>query len=295
MRTPVSSFAALAFAMLGACTIGDTNAAWNVVQPNYVQIDSNRTAWAAINFYDLGPNDANAGSHPGSVRFPYDTNPNNGAEPNVAMFLRGTLVIPTNGTYWLGFQGDDGSWLRVAGRNWDSIVYSAIAAPNSRIEGDRLVESLGTGNSRTIGAITLEEGSYDLEMLWWQGTGGAHLEVLGVGGAEPSLIATAGASVRLLGTGTARIDPDEAGLQLVSGSEPVIAITPDTTYAGGQIFLTWNTERGAVYAIESSTDYGTWTPVASEILAPSNASLTHAVADTFGEDFVVFRVVRVIP
>ena len=90
-------------------TIGDTNVAWNVVQPNYVQIDSNRTAWAAINFYDLGPNDANAGSHPGSVRFPYDTNPNNGAEPNVAMFLRGTLVIPTNGTYWLGFQGDDGS------------------------------------------------------------------------------------------------------------------------------------------------------------------------------------------
>ena len=276
-------------------TIGDTNVAWNVVQPNYVQIDSNRTAWASINFYDLGPNDATAGSFPNSVRFPWDVNPANGAEPNVAMFLRGTLVIPTNGTYWLGFQGDDGSWLRVVGRNWDSIVYSAIAAPDSRIEGDRLVESIGTGNSRTIGAITLETGSYDVEMIWWQGVGGAHLEVLGAGAGAPGLIAASGTSVGLLGTGTARVEPDLPGLPLVSATEPVIAITPDTAYEGGQIHLTWNTERGAVYAIESSTDHGTWTPVASGLVAPSNGILTHAVADTFGEDFVVFRVVRVIP
>jgi hypothetical protein len=277
--------------------IGNTGVAYNVVFPNYVVPDLNRTAWATINFYDPGNNLSNVGSITNSVPFPHD-NPAT-TDINVAMYLRTTLEIPTNGTYWIGFHGDDGSWLRVEGQTWNRIAYTAIAAPGSYIEGDKIVVNTGTGNSRTIGEITLAAGEYNLDMIWFQGGGGSHLEVVGASTDNPLAILTGGPGFPLLGTGGARTEADLGGLQLVSPTPPMIEVTPVTYYENGVFEVSWNTERGATYALEWATDPGApegeWTPVISGLVAPENGQLSQTVPDTFGQPFVVFRVLRTDP
>jgi len=94
--------------------------------------------------------------------------------------MTATLQIVSNDTYHLGFRGDDGSWLQVAGETWDSIVHNQTG--NSYIEGDKIVLNQGTGDSRTIGAITLPAGAYTINALWWDATGGASLDIFGGNG-----------------------------------------------------------------------------------------------------------------
>lgn len=232
-------------------TIGNTNQAWLAVEPSILG-DSNKTTWASINFYDLGSGqNTTAGSIPNSVRFPYDVEQTNNTEIHVAMFMRASLVVPISGTYYLGFQGDDGSWLRVVGQPWSSIAYSYFTNANLYIEGDKLVCNQGGGNTRTIGLINLTAGTYDIESLWWQGTGGAHYEVLGTHADNP--IGTPFGGIPVLGTGLAYYSAIGGGLQLVSTSAP-----PDvyisTFGAGTPPAIVWNGERGSAYAVQSSTN-----------------------------------------
>ncbi len=186
--------------------IGNTGTAWNVVYPNYVMPDSNRTSWVEINFLD--PENGSEQELPGSVPFPFDTTND---ENNVAMYMTAKLQILSNDTYHLGFRGDDGSWLQVVSQTWDSIVYNQTG--NSYIEQDKIVLNQGTGNSRTIGAITLPSGEYTVNALWWETSGGASLDIFGGNGriAQQALPV----SYAALAADGARTENDPDGLPVV--------------------------------------------------------------------------------
>lgn len=277
-------------------TVGDTNTGWNAVQPS-VAGDSNKTQWASINFYDLGSGATPAsGSIGNSARFPYDVEQTNNTEINVALFMTSTLVIPLSGTYHLGFQGDDGSWLRVVGRNWDSIAYQAIVGSTVYIEGDKLVCNQGTGNSRTIGAITLDAGTYTLESLWWQGGGGAHYEILGASAYNPLFLPAS--TIPLLGTGTAVANPIAGGLQLVStGAPPVLDIAAFARGpAPGTSSIAWSAERGATYSVGYATNLlaPEWAPLVAGIVT-DRPPVAVSVPVSNALDNVYLRIERTLP
>ena len=181
-------------------TIGNTGEAWNAVSP-YVASGSNRTTWADINFLD--PESGAEHELPNSVPFPFDSAAD---DNNVAMYMTARLQILSNDTYHLGFRGDDGSWLQVEGQTWDSIVHNQTG--NSYIEQDKIALNQGTGDSRTIGAITLPIGEYTVNALWWEATGGASFDLFcGNSRVGPPYVA--------LAEGGAGVRNDHDGLSLV--------------------------------------------------------------------------------
>ena len=184
--------------------IVNTSTAWNAVSP-YVQAGSNQTQWGEINFLD--PESGGEQELLGSVPFPFDTP---GDDNSVAMYMTAKLQILSNDTYRLGFRGDDGSWLQVVSQTWDSIVHNQIG--KSVIENDKIVLDENTGNSRTIGAITLPEGEYAVNALWWENGGGASFDIFCGNGSMPAQ-AVPTTYIALAGDG-ARIENDADGLPL---------------------------------------------------------------------------------
>ncbi len=149
--TPANNIAEAEASLVGASTVSGVN---------------------AINYQD-----PEAGGGPGcSAAFPQDTV----GTADDAMAIRATaqLVIPVAGTYHFGFAGDDGGYLQIVGQTWDSIV--ATADGNiGKINGDRIDFDANTGNSRTVGAITLAAGTYTIRALFWENGGGAWFWVFG--------------------------------------------------------------------------------------------------------------------
>ncbi len=187
--------------------VGNLNAAWAAVS-NYVAVASNQSAWAEINFWD--PQSGQQGQLLNSAPFPWDT----AADDNTkALYAVTKLNIPAEMTIGLGFQGDDGSRLTVSNQTWNSLVEAVNAS--SVIVGDSLEHNVGTGNSRTVGSISLTNGTYDVSVLWWEGSGGSYLDVF-----QKSIQAYEGqlpASYlyRTLSTTSGETVPDYDGLQLI--------------------------------------------------------------------------------
>ncbi len=136
---------------------------------------------ASINYND--PGFGGPGSIGGDIAFPNNT----AADDNdFGLLATGTLVIPATGTYRFGFQGDDGGYLRIAGVSGWSIVENvtglAIVSDvngTANPAGDTLWTDALTGNSRTIGEISLTAGSYPIESLFFEKGGGAYFEIFG--------------------------------------------------------------------------------------------------------------------
>jgi hypothetical protein len=84
------------------------------------------SSWAEINFTD--PASGGGGRIPSSVPFPRDLLGVD--DDNFALRLTGTLHIPEDGTYLIGFQGDDGSNLSIGGVNsgFSALVENATGA-----------------------------------------------------------------------------------------------------------------------------------------------------------------------
>jgi hypothetical protein len=200
--------------------VGNLSNAWAAVS-NYVAVASNTSSWDVINFYD--PQNGGGANHsvaiPNSVPFPWDTAAD---DNNKALFALATLNIPADMTIGLGFQGDDGSRLTVSNQLFNSPLLEAVNE-NSVVVGESIEHNAGTGNSRTVGGITLAAGTYPISVLWWEGSGGSYLDVFqrnqeAYEGQLPS-----GYLYRTLSTTSAGSVPDVDGLQLV-GKEQLIII-----------------------------------------------------------------------
>lgn len=156
--------------------VGNVTNAWNAVS-NYVATASNQTTWAEINFYDPESGGTHAIAIPNSVPFPWNTA---AVDENKALYAVAKLMIPSDTTIGLGFQGDDGSKLAVSNQTWNSLLEippDLVDQTFTSIDGDSIVMNDGSSNSRTVGSISLAAGTYDVSILYWQGTGGSYLDV----------------------------------------------------------------------------------------------------------------------
>ena len=107
--------------------------------------------------------------------FPNDT----GADDNDFAFMAtGKLVIPVDGTYYIGYDSDDGAALQIMGAVWQSIVEDRTNG-SAVIAGDWLKTDAWTGHSYTVGQLALTAGTYDFNFYSFEGGGGAHASIFG--------------------------------------------------------------------------------------------------------------------
>ena len=145
---------------------------------------------AAINFND--PGFGGPGRFGGDTSFAIAT----AADDNdFGCIYTGNLVIPTDGTYHIGFQGDDGGYLRIPGQTFTSLIENETGSSVIDEAGARIAADIPIGNSNTVGEITLAAGSYPIEVGFFERGGGAYFEVFGVekGGSRQFLIEKDGA------------------------------------------------------------------------------------------------------
>ncbi len=206
----------------------------------------------AINFND--PGFGGPGRIPGDVPFPQDFAGTD--DQDFLIEFSGTMVIPRAGTYNIGFQGDDGSFFRVIGQTFTSIVENATGNGVIDENGARIICDCLTGNSSTVGQITLAAGDYQVEGAFFERGGGAYVEVFGaeVGAPGTFLITRDGSRVENI--------QSQDGQPLVGGpSSAPFAITEfirDDVLE--ELTITFNSLGSKDYAVDLTEDLaeGNW-------------------------------------
>jgi len=123
-------------------------------------------------FLNVGDPDTNPGVQP----FPKDVA--GASEDNYVLKATATLVVPQNGTYLLGFNSDDGGYMKVPGHNFTEIQQNATGL--STLSGDTVICDCPTGDSATTATITLTAGNYPVEFGSFEIGGGSFLAGKGV-------------------------------------------------------------------------------------------------------------------
>ena len=271
---------------MGAIT--DTTTAWNAVAP-YIGVAGYGTNAPAINFYD--PDNGSADEVVPSVPFPLDTM---GVDDNnFGLYMEGQLLVPSNATYAIGFRGDDGGWLQIEGQTWDSLVANATGL--SVINGDMMVCDQPTGDSRTVGLITLNAGTYTIRSLFMEMTGGGSYDIFTMGAnCSTSSLPTSFASRSLSTGGTGVVVDAAATLELESSTPPEqeYFITEGRLTASGQtVQLSWESVPGATYALEACTNLvaGEWMQVQGGIVS-GGTNTTYSFTNTMLAPYAFIRV-----
>jgi hypothetical protein len=154
-----------------------------------------------INFTDSGA--AGDVEFPDPAGYPGDEP---GGDDGFSILAHGNLVIPRDGTYHFGIHSEDHCALCIGGRKFNRIVHDT--GHRAKLEGDTIYEGeidRRGANARIVGEITLEKGTYPIEVLQAEILGTAVLSVFG---------GPAGFPPRLLTKGGAAIEPDIDGLPL---------------------------------------------------------------------------------
>ena len=235
-----------------------------------------------LNFTD--PQAGNNGSWTPSNNFPLNTNFD---DNDYAMLATGNLVITSAGEYDLGFQGDDGGYMTITGPGnpaWSSIVATNHPAEAALVEDvtgsgikNRLSVEVGTGNSRTLGRITLGVGTYAVKTLVYEGGGGSWWEVIGA--KSPVGV---GFNYPLLAKGPGSTVADADGLQLaaqLAGSSIRVTNFVTTGTPISSATLTWTSAAGKTYTTQFSSDLRTWTNLNTNV-ASGGASTTSVIPFT---------------
>ena len=116
--------------------------------------------------------------------YPFDQAGNAGADDDdFAIYAFGHIYIQTPGTYYIGFNSDDGAQLTIYGGAWNRIIEDATGlaqittydTPN-----DTLSTDVQTGWSWTVGEITFaSDGYYEFDLLTFDRGDGAFVELFG--------------------------------------------------------------------------------------------------------------------
>ncbi|MHB1033007.1 MAG: PA14 domain-containing protein [Pirellulales bacterium] len=127
---------------------------------------------ATVNFNDPD-NKGGEGSFGSASRSPIIGDTAMADDDNFAMRATGTIVIPTAGDYSFGVHSDDGFSLKIAGATFSGVVGGEIDPANA----DTIQFPLPTGDSNTIGHVTLAAGEYPIQFDWFEINGGAFAEL----------------------------------------------------------------------------------------------------------------------
>lgn len=137
-----------------------------------------------INILDTGnPGDFTAPLNPDD---PYRSNGADvgGADQinNIAVVATGVVRVPTTGNYTFGVSSDDGFRLTVEGQNF-------AAATNATISSGGALEFTGGrgADNVSLGTIHLTAGDHPIQLLNWEGGGGASVELISAQGHHTSL------------------------------------------------------------------------------------------------------------
>ncbi|MES2568797.1 MAG: lamin tail domain-containing protein [Verrucomicrobiota bacterium] len=112
------------------------------------------------------------------------------------LIAKGTIRITAEDDYTLGFLGDDGARLRVFNKTFTTAVAIGGSTGNPAVpanQGDALYYTTNVaagGNSGTMGVVHLTPGDYNLELTYWEATGGASIEVFAAKGAKTAFDST---------------------------------------------------------------------------------------------------------
>jgi hypothetical protein len=203
------------------------------------------------------------------------------ADDNILVFARATVKIPTAGNYTFGFRSDDGSRLRVVGRNFSSStrINSSNPADPAHI-GDTLYFPGSTGDSNTLGVVNLPAGEVDLEYTYWEGGGGCALEVFAAAGSKTSFDST----FQLIGNVAA------GGLELIRDSDTVPSFTVN---GGSSLFkhsgspstmtLAWAVNDAATI-LSINNGIGAVAQSGSTTIATPSVTTTYTITATTGAD-----------
>ena len=134
---------------------------------------------------------------------------NAGGSDDFAVEATGTLVIPADGDYIFGFNGDDGGILCIDGADFTLLTEGGPRGVSG--EGACIEYDGNTGSSDTSGTTFLAAGEYDIRHVMWERGGGEHAEVFASLGNEGIEISAR----HLLGRDSFELDTSVApGLQL---------------------------------------------------------------------------------
>jgi len=205
---------------------------------------------------DVGDPDTNAGVDP----FPKNTP---AGDDNFAMKATATLVVPEDGTYVIGFNTDDGGYVKLAGKTFTDIVQNNTGL--SAISGDTVTCDCLTGDSGTLATVTLTKGNYPIEFGQFEQGGGAFLA--GRGAKQPANPVTtadipfltkgaAGSKIQTTAALQATSAPADAG---GGGPGPGTGPTLTITRSGNNITIT-SSAPGTVQS-KDALGTGTWTNV----------------------------------
>jgi hypothetical protein len=176
------------------------------------------TGVASINYND--PGFGGPGVIGGDVPFPKDVAGVD--DEDYAILASGVLHIDVADRYRIGFEGDDGGYLRISGiganpgtaddwtivENATGAAYVADINGLASTDGDTLWADVLTGNSRTVGEVFLAPGDYNIESLFFERGGGSYFEVSVT---EPDT----GTPLQLLSSTSQTVDLSASNLQIV--------------------------------------------------------------------------------
>jgi len=141
-----------------------------------------------LNFLDTGDD----GHFDNNQTFP------GGGGSNIVIKGTATIIIPTAGAWTFGINSDDGGRIRIDGANV-------------------VVDDTNHGPQDHMGTVTLSAGQHSIDAMFFQGHGGAEMEIF----AAPGTFTTFNSSMRLVG------DTANGGLRALT--------TPDGSSGGGLV------------------------------------------------------------
>jgi hypothetical protein len=101
---------------------------------------------------------------------------------NIMILATGKIRIPAGqgGVYTFGVNSDDGFLLVIRGKSFSNPAGQA----GTSTAGGYLTFNDGRGAQDSLGQVTLEEGDYDIQLQYWEGGGGAAVELFAAKGAK---------------------------------------------------------------------------------------------------------------
>jgi hypothetical protein len=191
----------------------------------------------------------------------YDAFPKNTAadDDDWAIRATATLVVPVSTNYVIGFNSDDGAYVKTTGQTFTEIIANttglSVIEPSDTVTCDCL-----TGDSNTRATITLTAGSYPIEAGMFERGGGAYLQVVGGQVGSPRLDVLRAGGAGTFSTGEALLLTDApAGGGGPIGDGPNLT----ATRSGNNLTIQWAPTGGTLQFSPSLTS-PTWTDVGTD-------------------------------
>ncbi|HUF64191.1 MAG TPA: PA14 domain-containing protein [Verrucomicrobiales bacterium] len=246
---------------------------------------SESSEYDAVNFKDPDDGSSASGILPGDLPFPNDTPEN---DNHFAVEATALLVIPETAVYWIGFQSDDGAKLQIEGQNFEEIVADATGTAFGAGTGTLTCDCL-TGNSRTLGQITLAEGVYPIRVVMFEAAFGSYLEVFGAEAGSPTLF-----PIARNGAGTRTVN---RGLSLATPGGDIRIIDFQRAPSGGPAEIRWTSIPGRIYEVQVSSEArpDTWSALVSGYPEDGATETETSYTDSDPEGAIRFYRVALLP